>query len=56
MADLVTGLGGAYGFGTSWLAANDDLSTAAIDIAAAFPNGIDLFGNAYKNIYEPLAK
>jgi hypothetical protein len=51
MADLVTGLGGPDGFGTDYLAPNDDRSTGAIDITAAFPGGFDLFGTVYNSIY-----
>jgi RHS repeat-associated protein len=51
MPDLVNGLGGPDGFGTDSLGANDDGSTSAIDITAAFPNGFQLFGSTYETIY-----
>jgi hypothetical protein len=51
MADLINGLGGPDGFGPSDLPANDDSSTGPINITAAFPGGINLFGQTYSAIY-----
>jgi hypothetical protein len=49
--DLVTGLGGAEGFGENQLLANDDGSTGAIDITAVFGGGINLFGHVYNQLF-----
>ncbi len=49
--DLVNGLGGPAGFGEGVLPANDDGSTAAIDITSVFEGGIDFFGTTYTEIY-----
>ena len=48
---LINNLGGPKGFGTQFLAATDDGSTAAIDITRAFPGGLTLFGTTYRQIY-----
>jgi hypothetical protein len=49
--DLINTLGGPDGFGTQYLAPNDDGSSSAIDITAAFPDGINLYGTYYTSIY-----
>ncbi len=43
-ATLVGSLGGPQGYGTQCLSPNDDGSSAAIDITAAFPGGLEFFG------------
>ena len=50
-ADLVSDLGGPAGFGTEFLADNDDSSSAAIPISAAFPGGLRYFGDTYNTIF-----
>src|SRR5690606_7927931 len=49
---LVSGLGGARDYGENVLSANDDLSTAAIDITPVFgPGGLNFFGTSYTQLY-----
>jgi len=49
---LVTGLGGAIGFGEGFLQANDDRSTGAIDLSSAFGSGGLYFNGAhYTTLY-----
>jgi cysteine-rich repeat protein len=51
-SSLVTGLGGPRDYGEGVLAANDDGSTAAIDITPIFgPAGINFFGVQYTSLY-----
>lgn len=50
-APLVNGLGGAAGFGEHLLPANDDASSAAIDLSSLFPDGLDLFGSNYRSVF-----
>jgi VCBS repeat-containing protein len=50
--NLINGLGGPSGFGTQYLGANDDGSTAAINITAVFgAAGLDFFGHTYTSLY-----
>lgn len=48
---LMTGLGGPAGYGEGVLEANDDGSSAEIDITAAFPNGLEYFGQRFRSMY-----
>ena len=48
---LVTGLGGAAGFGTSSLAANDDGSTGAISLTPASATGLCFFGRMHTQMF-----
>lgn len=48
---LVSGLGGAAGFGPNILPGNDDGSTGAIDLTVAFPGGLRFFGGPYTTCY-----
>jgi len=50
-ATLLNGLGGTADFGEGVLAANDDGSTTAIDVSAAFPAGLRFYGNVYTTVY-----
>jgi hypothetical protein len=50
-AALLTGFGGAAGFGVDYLPANDDGSTGAISLTAAFPAGVNFFGTTYTSAY-----
>jgi hypothetical protein len=47
---LTNGLGGA-GFGENTLAANDDGSTAFLDLSSVFSGGLDFFGTNYTGLY-----
>ena len=48
---LLVGYGGEAGFGTGVLEYNDDGSSSPIDITAAFPNGLEFFGQRYRQMY-----
>ena len=48
---LTNGLGGAAGFGENALAANDDGSTAFLDLSTVFSGGLDFFGTNYTGLY-----
>ena len=48
---LLTGMGGPAGFGTGVLEYNDDGSSGEIDMRAAFPNGLDYFGQRFNSFY-----
>ena len=48
---LMTGLGGPAGFGEGVLEYNDDGSSAEIDISAAFPSGLEYFGQRFSTMY-----
>ncbi len=50
-ATLINGLGGPAGFGTGVLAANDDGSSTVINLASAFPAGLNFFGTTHSSIY-----
>lgn len=50
-APLLSGLGGPGGFGAGNLAANDDGSSAEIDVRAAFPGGLRFFGMTFTSLY-----
>lgn len=50
-ATLLTDMGGEAGFGTGILEANDDGSSDAIDMTAAFPNGLPYFGQTFTSFY-----
>jgi len=60
-ATLVTGLGGRAGFGSSCLSPGDDSSwstpgadggtVSAIPVGAAFPNGINYYGQIFRSFY-----
>jgi len=51
--DLETGLGGRadYGEDGQCLGPNDDQSSGAIDITAAFPRGVNFFGTTYTELF-----
>lgn len=52
MPSLVTGLGGAVGFGEGFLQANDDRSTGAIDLSPVFGSGgLSFNGARYSTLY-----
>jgi VCBS repeat-containing protein len=51
MADLISGLGGAAGFGDNILDRNDDLSTGFVDLTTIFENGLNFFGTTYTGLY-----
>ena len=48
---LTNGLGGSVGFGENSLAANDDASTAFLDLSSVFTGGLDFFGTNYTGLY-----
>lgn len=50
-ATLVNGLGGSAGFGESTLPANDDGSTASLDLSSVFSSGLDFYGTTYTSLY-----
>ena len=50
-APLVTGLGGASGFGTVAMSRNDDGSSAQIALGSSFPFGLKLFAGTYTTLY-----
>jgi len=50
-APLIDGFGGTSGFGTDCLSTNDDGSSAAIDLTAAFPGGLEFFGSRHTVAY-----
>lgn len=50
-AELITGLGGPAGFGTGVLEYNDDGSSSEIGLTAAFPNGLEFFGQRFTSMY-----
>ena len=50
-ATLVNGLGGSAGFGENTLPANDDGSTASLDLSSVFSSGLDFYGTTYTSLY-----
>ncbi len=48
---LISGLGGAAGFGANELARNDDGSTGEIDITSIFEDGINFFGREFTSLW-----
>jgi hypothetical protein len=50
-APLLTGFGGPGGFGTNVLPGNDDGSSGANSLTAAFPGGLTFFGGPYTTFY-----
>ena len=50
-APLITGLGGAAGFGENILDRNDDGSTGFIDLSAVFEDGLNFFGNEFSGLF-----
>jgi hypothetical protein len=50
-AQLITGLGGEAGFGNGVLDYNDDGSSAEIDLSAAFPHGLEYFGQRFTSFF-----
>lgn len=50
-ATLIAGLGGPADFGTDVLAPDDDSISAMIELEAAFPGGISLFGTTYTQLW-----
>ncbi|MDW8245280.1 MAG: nidogen-like domain-containing protein [Sandaracinaceae bacterium] len=48
---LLTGLGGPLGFGNECLGQNDDGSSLAIDVARAFPEGLNFFGTVHRQLF-----
>ncbi len=50
-APLLSGFGGPAGYGTGVLPANDDGSSAAINLLAAFPEGLRFFGGPYSQFF-----
>ncbi|MCB9592557.1 MAG: hypothetical protein H6719_07485 [Sandaracinaceae bacterium] len=50
-APLIGGLGGPAGYGTGNLPANDDGSSAELDVSAAFPRGLHFFDTTYTSLY-----
>ncbi len=50
-ASLIDGFGGTVDYGTSCLSANDDGSSASIDISSAFPGGLRFFDMTHTSIY-----
>ncbi|MDO9016982.1 MAG: nidogen-like domain-containing protein [Deltaproteobacteria bacterium] len=49
--DLIADLGGPAGFGTHFLAENDDSSSGEIDISRGFPGGLRYFAGTYRSIF-----
>ena len=45
--ELLDGFGGPVDYGTECLSPNDDGSSAAIDLTAAFPGGLEFFGRRH---------
>ena len=50
-ATLVNGLGGSAGFGENVLPANDDGSTAFLDLSSIFSSGLNFYGTTYTGLY-----
>lgn len=48
---LTYGLGGTVGFGENNLAANDDGSSAFLDLSSVFSDGLNFFGTNYTGLY-----
>jgi len=48
---LLDTFGGPVGYGTNVLPANDDGSSDAIDLTAAFPGGLNFFGGPYTEVW-----
>ena len=48
---LRSSFGGPRGFGTQCLGPNDDGSSAAIDLTAAFPRGLAFFGTTHTQVF-----
>lgn len=49
--ELLTGLGGAHGFGDNMLSPNDDWSSTAIDITGVFESGLNFYGTTYTTLW-----
>ncbi len=50
-APLITGLGGPVGFGVDVLPPDDDGSSAAVSLTAAFPSGLEFFGSRHTSLF-----
>jgi len=50
-AQLISGLGGLYGYGDHTLHVNDDGSSSSINVSSLFPNGLNYFGATQNTIY-----
>ena len=50
-APLLSTYGGPLGYGTNMLAINDDQSSTALDLTAAFPGGLNFFGGPYTQVW-----
>ena len=50
-ATLINGLGGSVGFGENMLPANDDNSTALLDLSSVFSSGLNFYGTTYTSLY-----
>jgi len=50
MANLINGLGGTTGFGETMLDLTED-GSFGVDLSAAFPHGLSLFGKVYSGLY-----
>ena len=50
-APLIDGFGGSSDYGSDCLSTNDDGSSAAIDLTAAFPGGLEFFGRRHTTAY-----
>jgi MYXO-CTERM domain-containing protein len=50
-APLLGGLGGPAGYGVGNLPANDDGSSAELNVRPAFPAGLSFFGTTYTSLY-----
>lgn len=49
--DLLDGLGGPTGYGEGTLALSDDGASEPIDLGAAFPSGVLVYGTTYTSVY-----
>ncbi len=49
--ELLQGLGGPGGYGEGNLPGNDDGSSSAVDVRAAFPSGMRFFGMTFTSLY-----
>ncbi|MEI8255840.1 MAG: hypothetical protein WCJ30_09220, partial [Deltaproteobacteria bacterium] len=49
--ELVSGLGGAAGYGTACLSPNDDGSSDLVDLRPAFPAGLHFYSGTYTAAY-----
>lgn len=48
---MISGLGGAEGYGEHRLGANDDGSTGFLDLSSVFSGGLNFFGDTYTGLY-----